>query len=561
MTETVHLRAAPELPSEPPPAPPRRHLLGISDLDRDDIERLLGTAATIARSLDREVKKLPALRGRLVVNLFYESSTRTLSSFDLAAKRLSADTMAVRSSGSSVDKGESLKDTALTLAEYDPDVIVIRHPHIGAPQLVAEATRAHVVNAGDGKHQHPTQALLDLYTMREALGRLDGPARRDRRRRPALARRALADRGARARRRAHDARRPADARAARDRARWAARSRPRSATIGAADVVYVLRMQRERMLAGAAYVPSLREYAAEWGITPRRLRPGQIVMHPGPMNRGVEIDPRVADSDVSLITEQVRSGLVVRMAVLYDLLAGGPIDVARGAGGRMTLVLAGRARRQPHDPRRARDRPEQRPRRRLRRHDRGRHHHRHRARPSRRPAGSCSLRPSSTRTCTSACPGREDEETIASGTAAAAAGGYCAILAMPNTDPVVDSAAVLGALIEQAREEAAIPTGFMASISKGLEGEELTEMAELARLGAAAFTDDGRPVVSAGPDAARAPVQRRHGPDARAARGGADALARRADARRRGLGRARARRLAVGGGVGDDRARLRPCRI
>ena len=173
MTETVHLRAAEAVQGDPP-LPPRRHLLGISDLDRDDVERLLGTAATIARSLDREVKKLPALRGRLVLNLFYESSTRTLSSFDLAAKRLSADTMALRSSGSSVDKGESLKDTALTLAEYDPDVIVIRHPHIGAPQLVAEVTRAHVVNAGDGKHQHPTQALLDLYTMREALGRLDG---------------------------------------------------------------------------------------------------------------------------------------------------------------------------------------------------------------------------------------------------------------------------------------------------------------------------------------------------------------------------------------------------
>src|SRR3954452_8875131 len=132
MTETVHLRAAPELPPEPPQTPSRRHLLGISDLDRDDIERLLGTAATIARSLDREVKKLPALRGRLVVNLFYESSTRTLSSFDLAAKRLSADTLTVKSSGSSVEKGESLKDTTLTLSAYEPDVVVIRHPQAGA---------------------------------------------------------------------------------------------------------------------------------------------------------------------------------------------------------------------------------------------------------------------------------------------------------------------------------------------------------------------------------------------------------------------------------------------
>jgi len=162
------------MPELRPPAPPKRHLISISDLSREDVLRILDTAASLARSLDREVKKLPTLRGRTVVNLFYESSTRTLSSFDLAAKRLSADTMSLRSSGSSVDKGESLKDTALTLAAYDPDVIVIRHPSIGAPQIVAAVTDAHVVNAGDGKHQHPTQALLDLYTMREALGRLEG---------------------------------------------------------------------------------------------------------------------------------------------------------------------------------------------------------------------------------------------------------------------------------------------------------------------------------------------------------------------------------------------------
>jgi aspartate carbamoyltransferase catalytic subunit len=329
MTETVHLRAAPELPTEPPQTPSRRHLLGISDLDRDDIERLLGTAATIARSLDREVKKLPALRGRLVVNLFYESSTRTLSSFDLAAKRLSADTMAVRSSGSSVDKGESLRDTSQTLAAYDPDVIVIRHPHIGAPQLVAAATRAHVVNAGDGKHQHPTQALLDLYTMREALGRLDGlhvaivgDVLHSRVARSLIE--ALALVGARTTLVGPPTLVPRGIES------MGCEVSSEIATIGSADIVYVLRMQRERMLAGAAFVPSLREYAAEWGITSKRLRPGQIVMHPGPMNRGVEIEPQVADSDISLITEQVRSGLVVRMAVLYDLLAGGPIDVARG---------------------------------------------------------------------------------------------------------------------------------------------------------------------------------------------------------------------------------------
>src|SRR5262249_52615154 len=158
----------------PPVRPPRRHLISIADLTQDDVRRLLATARSFERSLERELKKLPTLRGRTIVNLFYESSTRTSSSFELAAKRLSADTMSIKSLGSSVDKGESLKDTALTLGAYDPDVIVIRHPHIGAPQLVARETAAHIVNAGDGKHQHPTQALLDLYTMQEEFGRLEG---------------------------------------------------------------------------------------------------------------------------------------------------------------------------------------------------------------------------------------------------------------------------------------------------------------------------------------------------------------------------------------------------
>jgi aspartate carbamoyltransferase catalytic subunit len=158
-----------------PPAPPaRRHLLSIAGLDRGEIERLLATARSFALSQERDTKKLPTLRGRLVVNLFYESSTRTSASFELAAKRLSADTLSLKSSGSSADKGESLKDTALTLSAYDPDVLVIRHPQIGAPQLLARLTGAHVVNAGDGKHQHPTQALLDLYTIEAALGRLEG---------------------------------------------------------------------------------------------------------------------------------------------------------------------------------------------------------------------------------------------------------------------------------------------------------------------------------------------------------------------------------------------------
>ncbi len=315
----------------PPTSPPRRHLISVADLSRDDVERLLSTAASFETSLDREMKKLPTLRGRLVVTLFFESSTRTSSSFELAAKRLSADTMSLKSTGSSVDKGESLKDTALTLAAYDPDVIVIRHPQIGAPQLVAAATDARIVNAGDGKHQHPTQALLDLYAMRRALGRLEGLH-------VAIVGDVLHSRVARSLVQALGL---VGARVTLvgpppliPRGIEAALGCEVTHDIGAiadADIVYVLRMQRERMLAGANYVPSLREYTARWGVTAARIRPGQLVMHPGPMNRGVEIDAAVADGAQSLVTAQVRAGLVVRMAVLYDLLTTGrpsPVEAA-----------------------------------------------------------------------------------------------------------------------------------------------------------------------------------------------------------------------------------------
>ena len=305
------------------PAAPRRHLLSVRDLTRDDVERILETARALAGSLDRELKKLPTLRGRTVVNLFYESSTRTLASFELAAKRLSADTMSIRSAGSSVDKGESLKDTALTLAAYEPDVIVVRHPSIGAPQLVARCTDAHVVNAGDGKHQHPTQALLDLYAIEEALGRLEGvhvaivgDVMHSRVARSLV--QALALVGARSTLIAPPTLLPRGIEA------LGCDVSTDIADASAADVVYVLRMQRERMAPGEAYVPSLREYTALYGITPERVRPGQVVMHPGPMNRGVEIDPRVADSGASLVTEQVRAGLAVRIAVLYDVLTVAP---------------------------------------------------------------------------------------------------------------------------------------------------------------------------------------------------------------------------------------------
>jgi len=315
-----------------PPATPRRHLLAIGDLDCADVERILETARALAASLDREVKKLPTLRGRIVVNLFYESSTRTLASFELAAKRLSADTMSLRSSGSSVDKGESLKDTALTLAAYDPDVIVIRHPSIGAPQLVARNTDAHIVNAGDGKHQHPTQALLDLYAIQEALGRLEGvhvaivgDVLHSRVARSLV--QALRLVGARSTLVGPPTRIPRGIEA------LGCEVSTDIATIADADVIYVLRMQAERMAAGEAFVPSLREYTAEFGVTPERVRPGQVVMHPGPMNRGVEIDPRVADSDAALVADQVRAGLVVRMAVLYDLVVERPANDSKSVDG------------------------------------------------------------------------------------------------------------------------------------------------------------------------------------------------------------------------------------
>ena len=307
----------------PPEPPPRRHLISVADLTSDDVERLLGTARTFESSLERHVKKLPTLKGHLVVNLFYESSTRTSSSFELAAKRLSADTLNIKAAGSAVDKGESLKDTALTLSAYDPDVIVIRHPQIGAPNLVARVTDAHVVNAGDGKNQHPTQALLDLYTIQSEFGRLEGLH-------VAIVGDVLHSRVARSLIQAFElvgirstlvgppALLPRD---------MPAEATTDISAIRDADVVYVLRMQQERMQAGANYVPSLREYTARWGITPERLQPGQKVMHPGPMNRGVEIDPAVADAPESLVITEVRAGLVTRMAVLYDLLTGGPVGV------------------------------------------------------------------------------------------------------------------------------------------------------------------------------------------------------------------------------------------
>ena len=299
----------------------KRHLLSVDDLSREDIERILGRAGSFAEVSGREIKKVPTLRGRTVINLFYEASTRTSSSFELAAKRLSADLVTVKAQGSSVDKGESLKDTVQTLSAYDPAAIVFRSPHVGAAALVGRWTQASVINAGDGKHEHPTQALLDLYTLRRRAGRLEGlsvwivgDVLHSRVARsnilafgrmgcrvtvcgpPTLIPRGVASLGCEVRHTLDD--------------------------LADADVVYVLRMQHERMT--GSFVPSLREYAVRYQIDGRRLGSAQLLMHPGPVNRGVELAAEAIDSPQALITNQVESGVVVRMAVLYELLAGGP---------------------------------------------------------------------------------------------------------------------------------------------------------------------------------------------------------------------------------------------
>jgi aspartate carbamoyltransferase catalytic subunit len=298
-----------------------RHLISIDDLDRAGIERILDRAESFAEVSGRQIKKVPALRGRTVVNLFYEASTRTSSSFELAAKRLSADVVSVRSAGSSVDKGESLKDTVQTLSAYEPAAIVVRTPHAGGAQLVAGWTDAAVVNAGDGKHEHPTQALLDVFTLRRRLGSLDGAniwivgdVLHSRVARSNIL--AFTRMGARVTVCGPPTLLPRDIEA------LGCEATPRLDRLEEADVVYVLRMQHERMR--QAFVPSLREYAARYQVNDRRLSARQLVMHPGPVNRGVELSGATIDSPQALIGDQVKAGVAVRMAVLYELLVGTP---------------------------------------------------------------------------------------------------------------------------------------------------------------------------------------------------------------------------------------------
>jgi aspartate carbamoyltransferase catalytic subunit len=302
-----------------------KHLLSAADLDREAALLVLDTAERMDRALaGREVKKLPTLRGRTVVNLFFEDSTRTRTSFELAAKRLSADVVSFSAKGSSVSKGESLKDTALTLEAMGADAVVVRHACSGAPHRLAGWVHGSVVNAGDGTHEHPTQALLDAFTMRRRLGRLDGLRvtivgdvlhSRVARSNVLL----LATLGAEVTLVAPPTLLPVGVEA------WpAAVGYDLDGALAKADVVMMLRVQRERM--AASYFPSAREYTRRYGLDRARMAalPEQaIVMHPGPMNRGMEIAAEVADDPRrSTIVEQVTNGVSVRMAVLYLLLGG-----------------------------------------------------------------------------------------------------------------------------------------------------------------------------------------------------------------------------------------------
>ncbi len=308
----------------------KRHLISVTDLTREEAVLVLDTAAELASVAGRPIRKLPTLRGRTVVNLFFEDSTRTRTSFEVAAKRLSADVVNFSAKGSSVAKGESLKDTAWTLEAMGSDAIVIRHPASGAPHRLAGWVTGSVINAGDGTHEHPTQALLDAFTIRQRLG---GPGQRGTGLdgvRVTIVGDVLHSRvarsnvlllsmlGAEVTLVAPPTLVPYAV------ASWPCRvSYDIDAELGKSDVVMMLRVQHERMT--AAYFPSIREYRRRYGLDASRmaLMPEHaIVMHPGPMNRGVEIAAEVADSPRSTVVAQVGNGVTVRMAVLYLMLGG-----------------------------------------------------------------------------------------------------------------------------------------------------------------------------------------------------------------------------------------------
>jgi aspartate carbamoyltransferase catalytic subunit len=299
-----------------------RHLLGIDGLDADEISLILDTAEAMKEIGGRAIKKVPTLRGRTVVNLFFEPSTRTRTSFEIAEKRLSADTLSIATATSSVTKGESLLDTVRNIEAMSPDMIVMRHSSSGAAHLLARMCRSTIINAGDGMHEHPTQALLDAFTIRAHKHRLAGlkvaivgDLLHSRVLRSNIA--LLNTMGAHVWACAPATLMPSHV------AEFGVRATTSvDQAVEGADVVMMLRIQHERM--HGHYIPSLREYFTMFGLTPERLRhaaPDAIVMHPGPMNRGVEIDSAVADGPFSVILEQVANGIAVRMAVLY-LLSG-----------------------------------------------------------------------------------------------------------------------------------------------------------------------------------------------------------------------------------------------
>jgi aspartate carbamoyltransferase catalytic subunit len=307
-----------------------KDLLGIEPLTPEEITLILDTAEGFKEVSERPVKKVPALRGQLVINLFMEPSTRTRVSFEIAEKRLSADTLGFSASGSSVEKGETLIDTAQNLMAMHPDMIVIRHKHPGAPKMLADLLPASIINAGDGAHEHPTQALLDAFTIRERLGRLAGvnvsiigDISHSRVVRSNI--HLLTKMKANVTLAAPPTLMPAEVE------RMGVRVvHSLDEALEGADVVMMLRVQIERQ--GKLSFPSLREYYNTFGLTPERLaraREDVVVMHPGPMNRGVEISSDVADGPYSVILEQVTNGVAVRMAVLY-LLAGGHLTESQG---------------------------------------------------------------------------------------------------------------------------------------------------------------------------------------------------------------------------------------
>jgi aspartate carbamoyltransferase catalytic subunit len=309
----------------------RKDLLTIRDLAGEEITLILDTAESMKEIASRDIKKVPALRGKTVINLFYEASTRTRTSFEIAGKWLSADVINISTSASSVAKGESLLDTGRTLQAMHPDVVVIRHAAAGAPRILAEALAACVINAGDGAHEHPTQALLDLFTIRERFGRLAGL-------KAAIVGDIAHSRVARSN--LHGMRKvgmevclcgPATLLPRHVEALGAAVTTKMEEAIRDVDIIMMLRIQQERM--GSGFLPSLREYSRLFGLTVERLKrakEGVLIMHPGPMNRGVEIAPEVADGPYSIILDQVTNGVAVRMALLF-LLTGGQPAAAKAA--------------------------------------------------------------------------------------------------------------------------------------------------------------------------------------------------------------------------------------